>query len=97
MIFGERCFDGRVIVIPSRSTGLGTTVAPANPKISPRLVETRVLDPSNLPSIYESHCADHHCLLRTGSNDDLVWMTARTSVITQISCERFAQVGIATA
>src|SRR5437667_281541 len=33
MIFGERCFDGRAIVIPSRSTGLGTTVAPANPNV----------------------------------------------------------------
>src|SRR4029450_4739628 len=69
---------------------------PCEPKSPASLVETRVLDPGDLPSIYESHCADHHCLLRSGSDDDLVWMTAGTSVVAQIGRKRFAQVGVAT-
>ena len=43
------------------------------------------------------HRADHHRLLRTSGNDDLVWMAASTSVIAQIGRERLAQVRIAAA
>src|SRR4030095_556524 len=61
------------------------------------LVKSRILDPRNLTPIYEGHRADHHCLLGSSGDDDLVWMTARTSVITQIRCECLAQIGVATA
>src|SRR6266496_4577633 len=61
------------------------------------LVKSRIFDPRNLTPIHQGHCADHHCLLRSSGDDDLVWMTACASVIAQISCERLAQVGVATA
>src|SRR5438876_1926423 len=70
---------------------------PGETKGTASLIESRIFDPRNLSPIYESHRADHHCLLRSGGNDDLVRMTTRTSVITQISCERLAQVRVATA
>src|SRR5438045_4933078 len=70
---------------------------PGEAKGAASLVESRILDPRYLTPIYEGHCTDHHCLLRSSRDDDLVGMTARTSVITQITCERFAQVGVATA
>src|SRR5439155_3274353 len=66
-------------------------------KSSASLVKSGIFNPRNLAAIYQGHCADHHCLLCASSNDDLVRMTTRTSIITQISCERFAQVGLATA
>src|SRR5439155_17154822 len=68
---------------------------PCKAERSASLVKSRVFDPSNLPSIYERHRANHHCLLRSGRDDDLVWMTAGTSVITQVSRECLAQVGVA--
>src|SRR6476660_8690231 len=61
------------------------------------LVKSRIFDPRNFTLIHQGHCADHHCLLCSSGDDDLVWMTACASVIAQISCERFAQVGVATA
>src|SRR5262249_35927211 len=70
---------------------------PREPKGSASLIKSRILDPCHLTLIYEGHHADHHRLLRSGGDDDLVWMTACTSVITQIRCECLAQVGIATA
>src|SRR5438132_3993062 len=66
-------------------------------KGSASLVKSRIFDPCSLSAINEGHRADHHCLLRASSNDDLVRVTTRTPIITQISCERFAQVGVATA
>src|SRR4029077_11544237 len=66
-------------------------------KGSASLVKSRIFDPRNLSAIHEGHRTDHHCLLRASGNDDLVWLTTCASAITQISCERFAQVGIATA
>src|SRR2546428_14074971 len=70
---------------------------PGEPKYPASLVESRIFNPRNLTPIYERHCADHHCLLRSSGDDDLVGMTACTSVITQISCEGLAQVGVTTA
>src|SRR5437016_11179978 len=70
---------------------------PSESKSPASLVKSRVFDPRNLSSIYEGHCADHHRLLRSCCDDNLVWMTTRASVIAQISCERFAQLGVPTA
>src|ERR1700730_14805986 len=56
-------------------------------KDSASLVKSRIFDPGNLSAIYEGHRADHHCLLRASGNDDLIRMTARTSVVTKIGCE----------
>src|SRR6266478_940342 len=70
---------------------------PCEPKRPASLVKSRIFDPRNLSSVYESHRADHHCLLRSRCDDDLVWMTTCTSVIAQISCQCLAQVGVATA
>src|SRR5438067_10907243 len=61
------------------------------------LVKSRIFDPWCLPAIYQRHRADHHRLLRPSSGNDLVRMTARASVITQIGRDRFAQVGVAAA
>src|SRR6266513_5003123 len=66
-------------------------------KGSASLIKSRIFDPRDVSPIYERHRTDHHCLLRSSGDDDLVRMTAGTSVITQISCERFAKVGVATA
>src|SRR5439155_18845486 len=54
---------------------------PSESKCPASLVKSRVFDPRNLSPIYEGHRADHHCLLRSGGDDDLVWMTTRASVI----------------
>ena len=62
-----------------------------------RLVKSGILDPRDLTPIYQRHRADHHRLLRSGGDDDLVRMTARASVITQIGCDRLAQIGVAAA
>ncbi len=75
----------------------GNDGRPGEAKGSTSLVKSRIFDPRDLTPIYEGHRADHHCLLRSSSDDDLVWMTARASVITQISCDCLAQVGVATA
>src|SRR6184192_1657764 len=61
------------------------------------LVKSRIFDPRYLPAIYQRHRADHHRLLRSSSDNDLVRMTARASVITQVSCDRFAQVRVTAA
>src|SRR6266478_7362867 len=66
-------------------------------KGSASLIKSRIFDPCHLTPIYQGHRADHHCLLRSGGDDDLIWITARTSVIAQISCECLAQVGVASA
>src|SRR6266567_127062 len=70
---------------------------PGKAKRSAGLVKSRIFDPRDLTPIHQGHCADHHCLLRSSGDDDLVWMTACASVIAQISCQRLAQLGIATA
>src|SRR5205814_10219738 len=70
---------------------------PREPKAPAGLVKSRIFDPSNFSSIYEGHRADHHCLLRAGGDDNLIWMTARASVIAQIRRECFAQLGVPTA
>src|SRR5262245_25419377 len=49
---------------------------------SSSLIESRVFDPGHLTAIYQRQRADHHSLLRSRSNDDLVGMTARASMIT---------------
>src|SRR5207249_7581104 len=59
-------------------------------KGSASLVKSGILDPRDFTSIYQRHRANHHCLLRSSCDDDLVGMTACSSVITQISCECFA-------
>src|SRR5262245_28715113 len=70
---------------------------PGKAQGSAGLVKSRLLDPSHFTPIYERHHADHHCLLGSSGDDDLVWITARTSMITQIRCECLAQIGVATA
>src|SRR6266550_3236314 len=77
--------------------GSGNDGRAGEAKGSASLVKSRIFDPCHLTPVYESHRADHHCLLRSSGDDDLVWMTARTSVIAQISCECLAKVGVATA
>src|SRR5262245_24798855 len=72
-------------------------VGPGNAERSASLIKSRVLTPSNLAAIYQCHRADHHCLLRSGRDDDLIWIAARAPVIAQIRCQRLAQLGIATA
>jgi len=81
MIFGERCFDGRPIVIPSGQQTLERR-SPGEPKHAASLVKSRIFDPCNLTPIYQGHRADHHCLLRPSRDDDLLWMTTCASVIT---------------
>src|SRR5436190_3999429 len=66
-------------------------------KSSASLVKSRIFHPCNLSAIYQGHRADHHRLLRSSGNDDLVRVTTRASVITQISRQRFAQVRFTTA
>src|SRR5438093_13510727 len=66
-------------------------------KSAPGLIESWIFDPRDLTPIYQRHRADHHRLLRSSSDNDLVRMTARASVITQISCDRFAQVRVTAA
>src|SRR6266566_9600242 len=61
------------------------------------LIESRIFDPRDLAPIHQRHRADHHRLLGSSSDNKLVRVTARASVITQISCDRFAQVGVAAA
>src|SRR5437762_2316840 len=70
---------------------------PGKAERSASLVKSWVLNPSNLAAIYQRHRADHHCLLRSSGDDDLIWIAARASVVAQISCQRLAQLGIATA
>jgi hypothetical protein len=72
-------------------------IRPGKAERSASLVKSRVLNPRNLAAIYQCHRANHHCLLRSSGDDDLIWIAARASVITQISCQRLAQLGIATA
>src|SRR5437773_2616278 len=67
------------------------------PNGSTSLIKSWVLNPRNLAAIYQCHRADHHCLLRSSGNDDLIRIAARASVIAQIRCQRLAQLGIATA
>src|SRR6266478_6953784 len=69
---------------------------PGKAERSTSLVKSRIFNPRNLATIYQRHRADHHGLLCSSGNNDLVWMTTRTSVITQISCQCFAEVGVAT-
>src|SRR5437762_10392923 len=61
------------------------------------LIESWIFDPRDLTPIYQRHRADHHRLLRSSSNNNLVRMTSRASVITQIGRDRFAQFGVAAA
>src|SRR5438067_3428930 len=61
------------------------------------LIESWIFDPCHLTPIYQRHRADHHRLLRSSGDNNLVRMTARTSVITEIGRDRFAQVGVAAA
>ena len=70
---------------------------PGKTKRSASLIKSWILNPRNLAAIYQRHRADHHCLLRSGGDDDLIRMAARASVIAQIRCQRFAQLRIATA
>src|SRR5439155_26617190 len=43
----------------------------------------------------QRHRADHHRLLRSSGDNNLVGVTARASVIAQIGCDRFAKVWVA--
>src|SRR6266566_6500256 len=61
---------------------------PGKAERSASLVKSWVLNPSNLAAIYQRHRADHHCLLRSSGDDDLIWIAARASVVAQISCQR---------
>src|SRR5437870_13672477 len=70
---------------------------PGKTKGSSSLIKSWILDPGYLTPIYQGHRADHHCLLRSSGDDDLIWIAMCASVIAQISCQRLAQVGIATA
>ena len=65
-------------------------------KDSSGLVKTGIFNPRSLAGIYQRHCADHHCLLHSGDDHDLIRMTARPSKIAQIGCDRLTQVGVAT-
>src|SRR5438874_2980665 len=42
-------------------------------KDSSRLVKTGIFNPRSLAWIYQRHCADHHCLLHSGDDHDLIW------------------------
>jgi hypothetical protein len=64
-------------------------------KSAPGLIESWIFNPRDLTPIYQRHRADHHRLLRSSSDNDLVRVTARASVVAQISCNRFAQVRVA--
>src|SRR6516165_6114749 len=70
---------------------------PGKAERSASLVKTWVLNPRNLAAIYQCHRADHHCLLRSSGDDDLIRIAARSSVVAQICCQRLAQLSIATA
>src|SRR5438046_8326675 len=61
------------------------------------LIDSWLFDPRHLAPISQRHRADHHRLLRSSSDNALVRMTARASVITQVSCDRFAQVRVTAA
>src|SRR6266550_1249955 len=45
------------------------------------LIESRILDPGDLAPIYQRHRADHHRLLRSSGDNDLVRVTACASVV----------------
>src|SRR6266481_2586403 len=47
---------------------------PGKAERSPSLIKSWVLNPRNLAAIYEGHCADHHSLLRSSGDDDLIRM-----------------------
>jgi hypothetical protein len=38
-----------------------------------------VLNPRNLAAIYQCYRANHHCLLRSSGDADLIWIAARAS------------------
>src|SRR3954470_5449662 len=70
---------------------------PCKSEGSASLVKTRILNPRNIAAIHQCHRANHHCLLRSSGDDDLIRMAARASMIAQVRCYRIAQLGIATA
>src|SRR6266516_6463553 len=45
------------------------------------LVKPRIFDPRNFTPVYQGRRADHHRLLRSGCDHDLIRMTARTPII----------------
>src|SRR5262245_13481047 len=67
------------------------------PEGSASLVTSGILHPRNLASIYQSHRANHHCLLCSSGNDDLIRIAARAPVVAQICRQRLPQLSIATA
>src|SRR5213080_5432153 len=66
-------------------------VRASKPEGAASLIKSWVLNPRDLTAIYQCHRADHHCLLRSSGDDDLIWFAARASVVAQISCQRLAQ------
>src|SRR5215470_9776936 len=40
-----------------------------------RLVKSGIFHPCDFTSIHQGECADHHCLLRSSGDDDLIVMT----------------------
>ena len=66
-------------------------------KSAASLIKSRIFDPRDFTRIHQRHRADHHRLLRSSGDNDLVGMTAGAPIIAQIGSDRFAQVGVAAA
>src|SRR6476660_8296752 len=66
-------------------------------KSAARLIESGIFDPRHFATIYQRQRADYHGLLRSGGNNDLIGLAARTSKIAKISCDGLAKIGVAVA
>ena len=60
------------------------------------LVKSRIFNPRGLAWIQQRHCTDQYRVLPSADDHNLVWMTARPSKITKISCDCLAQICVAT-
>src|SRR5262249_61875434 len=59
-----------------------------------RLVKSGIFHPRDFTAIYQREGADHHCLLRSSGDDDLIVMAMCASEVAYICCDGFAQFDI---
>src|SRR4029450_9254522 len=65
-------------------------------KNSARLVKTGIFHPHRLARIQQPHGTNQHRLLHSSDDQDLIWMTACASKITQVCGYCFTQIRVAT-
>ena len=61
---------------------------------STRLMETGIFDPGPITRVQDGHRTNQHGLLHSRYDKNLVGMTMRSSKITQVGRDRFAQIGV---